>query len=410
VNRILFVDDEAKVLEGLRRMLRPLRHGCHMQFALSGAEALELLAAQPCDVVISDMRMPGMDGCQLLETVMQRHPATARIVLSGHCDRQAVLKSVGVAHQFLSKPCDSEALKAVVVETCRLWNRMADPSHKRLVAQVRWVASPPSSCARLARAVQAAEPSLEALGGIMAGDVGMTARLLQLVCSGFFGPPQRGADACQGAVLLGAETLRLLCGSADVFRPLPGDHPALACIESLAGHSRQVAEMARAIAAEEMVEKATVAAAYVAGLLHDVGLFVLAEHFPDSAAQRQMSAQRERLPSWAVESRHFGPWHAELGGSLLALWGLPDPIVAAAIFHQRPSLDASGVFAPLCAVHVASAEADARALAIPAARSLIDMQYLARIGCAGRLDRWRQICQAVLEKPLPAENPRRSPA
>ena len=62
MKRILFVDDEPKVLEGIQRMLRPMRHEWDMVFAQSGQEALSILAEQPADVVVSDMRMPRMDG------------------------------------------------------------------------------------------------------------------------------------------------------------------------------------------------------------------------------------------------------------------------------------------------------------------------------------------------------------
>jgi YesN/AraC family two-component response regulator len=101
---ILFVDDELNVLQGLQRMLRVMRHEWNMAFAQSGQEALDILSKESFDVVVSDMRMPGMDGAQLLNEVMKRYPQIVRIVLSGQSDREMVLKSVRPAHQYLSKP------------------------------------------------------------------------------------------------------------------------------------------------------------------------------------------------------------------------------------------------------------------------------------------------------------------
>ncbi len=127
MKKILFVDDETRVLEGLRRMLRGLRHEWDMEFVASGEEALIRLNACRFDVVVSDMRMPGMDGCELLEQIRQQSPTTVRIVLSGHSDRQAVMRTVGVAHQFLSKPCDSQVVTTTVMRACRIRDKLVEP-------------------------------------------------------------------------------------------------------------------------------------------------------------------------------------------------------------------------------------------------------------------------------------------
>ncbi|HOT51753.1 MAG TPA: response regulator, partial [Candidatus Hydrogenedentes bacterium] len=111
---ILFVDDEPNVLDGLRRMLFPMQREWEMAFARSGAQALEQLEARHFDVVVTDMRMPGMDGSRLLAEVKKRHPDTLRFVLSGQSDSETLYRSVGEAHQFLSKPCKPALLKECV--------------------------------------------------------------------------------------------------------------------------------------------------------------------------------------------------------------------------------------------------------------------------------------------------------
>jgi CheY-like chemotaxis protein len=74
MRRILFVDDESRILEGLQRMLRPQRQHWEMAFASSGEAALKLLEERPFDVIVSDMRMPVMDGAALLTHVRDRFP------------------------------------------------------------------------------------------------------------------------------------------------------------------------------------------------------------------------------------------------------------------------------------------------------------------------------------------------
>ena len=115
--KIVFVDDEPNILDGLRRMLRSLRSEYDMYFAAGGREALELMAKDRFDVVISDMRMPGMDGAELFENIKEKYPHTIRIMLTGQADENSVLRTVGVVHQFLAKPCDPERLKTVLAQT-----------------------------------------------------------------------------------------------------------------------------------------------------------------------------------------------------------------------------------------------------------------------------------------------------
>jgi DNA-binding NtrC family response regulator len=142
--RILFVDDEPNVLSGLRRMLRSMREEWDFEFAGSGREALEVMQRTAVEVIVTDMRMPGMDGSQLLDEVLQRHPQVVRIVLSGQSDTETVLRSVRPTHQFLSKPCDAETLKATVARACALRDLMAEPSLKDLVSRISTLPSMPS--------------------------------------------------------------------------------------------------------------------------------------------------------------------------------------------------------------------------------------------------------------------------
>src|SRR3979411_3026664 len=115
--RIVFVDDEVDVLQAMGRTLREMRHEWSMEFASSGGAALDELAKTPADVLVSDMRMPGMDGWELLAEVRKLYPQTVRLVLSGHADARSIMRAVGTAHQYLAKPCESGALKAAISQT-----------------------------------------------------------------------------------------------------------------------------------------------------------------------------------------------------------------------------------------------------------------------------------------------------
>lgn len=112
--RLLCVDDEPAILSSLRRLFRPL--GYTLFTANSGAEALTLLEKEPVDVVISDMRMPQMDGAQLLEQVFSRWPDTKRILLTGYADAEAAIAAInqGKIWRYVAKPWnDQERLLTV---------------------------------------------------------------------------------------------------------------------------------------------------------------------------------------------------------------------------------------------------------------------------------------------------------
>ena len=117
--KLLFVDDEERVVNLLRTMFRS---EYEVFTATSGREALEIIAAQPIDVIVSDQRMPEMLGIELLTQVCKRSPATMRILLTGYSDLAAIIGSVneGEVFRFINKPWDHEEIKNIVAEAARI--------------------------------------------------------------------------------------------------------------------------------------------------------------------------------------------------------------------------------------------------------------------------------------------------
>jgi len=109
--RILFVDDEPSLLRLLKMGMTSMTGVWEMEFAANGEEALALIGGKMFDVVVTDMRMPGMNGEQLLNHVLRLHPRTIRIILSGYSDLSEAVACVGLTHQFLQKPCSLNSLK-----------------------------------------------------------------------------------------------------------------------------------------------------------------------------------------------------------------------------------------------------------------------------------------------------------
>lgn len=394
MKRILFVDDEPKLLDGLRRMLRPLRHEWDMCFADGGRPALEQLAGSAFDVVVTDMRMPGMDGASLLTEVMDRYPATVRIILSGQCDRATVLKAVGPAHQFLTKPCDPERLKATVGRACQLRDHLSEDRYKQLVSRINAPPSVQSHYAELIAELDAPNASIERVGEIIARDPGLTVKVMQLTATGFFGTPQRCTDPFRAVTLFDLETVRLLASVAKAFRPFEQADFPHRLPGQLGQHCLSVAIAAREIARCETSDSTLIDDAYLAGLLHDIGILILAESDPRGYAELVTALSDCELSD--PERRLCGASHADVGGYLVGLWGMPDAVVQAVAFHHTPQRAADHAFSPLTAVHVANGFLNDDWIAPKGAGMSIDREYLRQIGLVDRLPDWAGLCRGRL--------------
>ncbi len=395
MKKILFVDDEPKVLQGLQRMLRQMRKEWDMHFVESGQDALESLTKNKFDVVVSDMRMPGMDGAQLLTTVMQQYPKVVRIILSGHSDKELILRSIGPTHQYLAKPCDAQMLKDTITRACALRELLSNETLKDLVTSIKALPSLPSSYVEIVEEVGSEDASMKKIGDIIEKDVGMTAKILQLVNSAFFGLPRHIASPSQAVSLLGLDTIKALVLSVQVFSQFEGSPVEKRLVEQLFHHCTTVGAYARLICLEEESDEKTKDDSFMAGMLHQIGLLILAANLPDLFTKSIAKADADNSSLFDAEREIIGSTHGELGAYLLGLWGFPDPIVEAVAFYNFPRRCLSQIFCPLTAVHAANV-IDLEQQETPIGKTPeLDMVYLEDLGLAGRLPVWRKICQPL---------------
>lgn len=389
-HRILFVDDEPFVLHGLQRMLRPMRNEWDMVFVTSGAEALELMARAPFDVVVSDMRMPGMNGTQLLNEVMKRHPQTVRLILSGHADEELIMKCVGITHQYLSKPCDPEELKMAVSRASAVGLSLNNPRLKQLVCQIDRLPSIPSLYIEMIEQLQDPEVELSDVATTVSKDIGMTAKILKLVNSAYFGLRREINDASEAVTYLGINTLKTLVLTIHAFSQFEGRRTEGFSLEQIWSHSQNVASAARRIAELADAPMVVREQAFIGGMLHDTGQLILGSSLASQYNSAIQQARAQMSPLFAVEAATFGTNHAELGGYLLGLWGLPVPVVEAITLHHQPRLSCATEFTALTAVHLA--ECCCQPPAGPEAAPpdiTADADYLAGLGLSDQLECWK---------------------
>ncbi|HLI25963.1 MAG TPA: response regulator [Chloroflexota bacterium] len=408
MKRILFVDDEPRVLEGLQRLLRPQRHQWEMVFVPSGEAALAALAERPFDVIVSDMRMPGMDGATLLRTVQARYPEMVRIILSGYSELESSLRTLPVAHQFLSKPCEPQVLREVIERACALQALLGDAALRAAVAQLGELPARPQAYTALLRALEDPEVAMEDVARLVEQDLAISAKCLQLVNSAFFGLPRRVGTVQQAVRLLGLDMLKTLVCTAALFQTFaPRSGGPVAGLEGLQAHSLVAARLA----ARLLPDPARADEAFMAALLHDVGKLILATRSAAVARREGPAgagapppggwlaaatyAAEAGLPLVEAERAYLGVTHAEVGAYLLGLWGLPQPVLEAVAFHHRPEQVSSRAFDVLGAVHVADALASQALGASVSACGELDERYLDALGLRARWPEWRALAAEV---------------
>jgi len=394
-NQVLFVDDETLILQGLQRSMRSMRNDWDMTFVDNAAAALAFMEKHPVDVIVSDMRMPVMNGAQLLGEVMKRHPKTVRLILSGHADKELILQCVGSTHQFLSKPCDPEQLRNTVLRAMDLESSLKNERLQQLVGRMEHLPSVPSLYSEIVDKMHDPEVVLEDVGAIIAKDAGMTAKMLKLVNSAFFGLRREVSSPAEAVSYLGLDTIKSLVLSMHAFSQFETKSAAGFSLTAVWNHSMETAAAAKQLAQIVLNDRKMMDEAFVAGLLHDAGKIALAFNFPDQYGKILAQTQANGGDLIQVEKEIFGANHAEVAGYLLGLWGLPTPIVEAIALHHHPSLSCSDGFSPLTAVHIANALLHTG----QDQPTAVDAKYLERLKLADRLSDWRE----TLLKPATAE-------
>ncbi|MGA8271229.1 MAG: response regulator [Candidatus Sulfotelmatobacter sp.] len=350
MKRILFVDDESKILDGIRRMLHADRKHWDMQFAVGGDAALQACEAASFDVVISDMKMPGMDGATLLTHIRDRFPSAARIILSGYSEITLTTRAVPVAHRYLAKPCNAAELHATIERVCALQDIMRTPEIQQIVGTIGELPSLSTSYAALARAVQSPEASIEGVAKIIEQDVAMSAKVLQLVNSSFFGLARAFTSAHSAVGYLGMETVKNLALTSEAFRLfVPDSRIPKGICESMQQHAQRTAAIAAILPVDSKTKDVTVLAA----LLHDIGRLVLASKMPDKFCAILSAASERQLRVFEAEELILGTSHAEIGAYLLGLWGIPNLAIEAIAHHHHPTRIPHSGFDSSTAVYVA---------------------------------------------------------
>jgi HD-like signal output (HDOD) protein len=405
------VDDETRILDGIRRMMYADRKSWEMTFAQGGEAAIKAFEDGSFDVVVSDMRMPGMDGAALLRRIRDLSPSTVRIILSGFTEAEAAIRAVPVAHRFLAKPCDAPSLRAALECSCALQDILNSGEIRKVVTAIGDLPALSSTYLALNQAINDPDVSIDKVAGIIERDVSMSAKVLQLTNSAFFGLARTVTSVSQAVSYLGTNTVKNLVLVAHAFSEfVPNSRIPASTWQHLQDHGRR----ASGIASKLPISKAIRDATTVAALLHDIGQLVLACKMPEQFLAIQSLMRERQCPGYIAEQEVLGTSHAEIGAYLLALWGLPHIIMEPIAHHHRPTRIPHEGFDITVAIYIADRLADQppEAATNPAAIQLTDEDHknLETLGLTAQFPTFLQFIAQLDPEPATSSPPQAAKA
>lgn len=397
--RILFVVDDQTTVDQICRGLPLRRANWELVFARNANEALDLLAKLPFDVVVADTELPrGIDGIELLTLVLQHYPHTLRFLFCNGTPSQTIARTLFPTHQYLVKPADPAEIDRRITYALSLQSILTNEGLQRLVLQLHNLPGLPDLYLQVLQELRLPDTSLQAVGRLIEADAGMSARVLKLVNSAYFGLPQQVSSPGHAVALLGLEVIQSMILLFDVFTQFDRIRTTVPgySLEKLQAHCLRVGSFARTIAEQEGMNKQVAAHAYIAALLHDIGKLVLLANLPQHYHLAISYVQDKKVAVAVAERAILGATHAEVGAYLLGLWGFPPPVVEAVAYHHQPQCCSPSVSNVVTVTHVANCiEHEMVNQRTHATWSKIDLNYLRRIGVEERLPIWQERCERI---------------
>lgn len=397
---IMFVDDDEKLLAGLKRGLRATRDVWDISFANGGEEALDLLKEKETDLIVADVKMPNIDGCTLLEMVREQYPHIMRVVLSGETGDEMGHKALKVANQCLAKPCGVEQLKIVIEELLKIQSRLGNGLLKDAITNLATLPSIPQQYWDLKDAIDSPTSTSQGISDVISKDMAMAAKILQLSNSAFFGVASGRITSLPMAItMLGVDLISQLALVSNVFSAYDPTICPEFSMENLWEQSMKVSHLAKSIAVAEKVPRDIQEATLLGGLLCHMGKLALATCVPKDYGELLREFEEERKNGNSIsleeeldrEQKAFDTTHPDVGAYMAGVWGLPEIIVdAVSAYHAPDKVGQQKGLTPVLIVSAAAAIIDDR-LESPSGFAV--EKALDDVGCRAKLNIWMQMNQ-----------------
>ncbi|SCA62466.1 Uncharacterized protein SCG7109_AA_00520 [Chlamydiales bacterium SCGC AG-110-M15] len=388
--KVLFVDDEPQILQGLKRTLHPMRSQWEIAFANSGKEALEQFANTSFDVIVSDIRMPEMDGTELLKIVKEKYPQTIRLALSGEMGKEFGYKVARIVNQCLSKPASADQIKAAINRASGMKKALQNDDIKERVSQMEHLPSLPDMYNKIKQIIESPSASMSDVADVISKDMAMTAKILQLANSAFFGIARKITSIKHAVTMLGLELIADLVLTVHLFHSYENNKALKGfSVEQLWSHALTVAGLATQLAKEERCPQEVIDESFLTGMLHQLGKLVLAVNFPDEFSEVLQIMKAEKKLDWVAERDVFSTSYPEVGAYLGGVWGFPAPVIEGMAFHLQPQMAQAGEEkVPVTFVHIAAGIIYKKK---HGKDRLLDQDYLRKLNLMNKVLDWEKL-------------------
>jgi HD-like signal output (HDOD) protein/ActR/RegA family two-component response regulator len=331
--RILFVDDEENVRSSLRRTFFDTDY--ETLFASGGQAGLDIIRNERVDMVVSDMRMPGMDGYSFLKIVREEKPLIIRIILSGYAEKQTLLKAIvdGTAKAYIPKPWNNDALKNEIAKLFAVYDTIRQKGLLDIISKIGRMPLLPESYYKIISLIEQ-DSNIDVIAEFIARDPSYAVKLLTIVNSSFFGV--KIGSVKQAIVYLGLDTVKNIVLSSEVFELFMATDPHKEQVDIIWEHSKLTSKIFHRI--YFLAHMKRVPEEYAsAGLLHDLGRLLMLRYLPSEYFRVLETVKEDPQQSLLeAESKILGIVHTHLGGYLLDWWNLPSYLIETCLYHHTP--------------------------------------------------------------------------
>jgi HD-like signal output (HDOD) protein len=335
---IVVVDDEPAILASLMSLLRRLR--LSVQCFVSAHEALEYVRSHPVDLFLSDIKMPEMNGQDVLEQVARVSPDSVRILMSGHENKDEILSAIGsgIAQYYILKPWDDEILRETMGEAVRLQRELKALRLKEVLKSLNALPSPSRFQTGLWELLAKPEKPIHELAEEIEHSPALVAKLLRVANSVFFGARQKITTVLDAIRLVGTQYVVSMAISIESMSAVTeGMSPeASAMVEQIWERSLRKTHLAKQIGSRWQNFQ-QMHALTIASLLQDIGTIILLRYRPEEYRRYQSLVDNGAISLYALQREVFGITHDKLGEAVLEYWNFPKEISTAVGKHHGPT-------------------------------------------------------------------------
>lgn len=386
---LLIVHNDSDWPLQMEQTLQAIDWDWNISYCSQAQEALDISTQKQIDIILCDSGAKGVESDYLLCEIIDHHPGIIRIVMINSGESTALAGNTTVTHQYLLKPVSPDDIRQAVTRAYRLNSLMESSELKSVVSGIKTLPSLPSIYYSLQKEARSDNPSIRRVAEIMSSDVSMTAKVLQLANSAYFGQSRHISDPASAVSLLGLNMITSLSLCANMFSHYDQEAVRMLGLSSITDHSFKTAAAARELTKMMKLDREEAENAFIAGVLHDIGVLVLAADCPEKYRQAIALSAMRKIPMQDAEANIFGATHAEVGAYLLGLWGLAPALVEATAYHHRPQDSGAETCNLLTAVHIADAICDKTQWLEPDdAESKLSRTYLEKLNLTGQVSEW----------------------